>query len=1338
MNSKRKQRGNMPFALVAVAILLVASAYGVVAGQVADTETDEGHVSTELDSLDAAIAGTQRFVARGLGEIIHDLSTDRSLGTVDARMALFGARADQWLDYQFPAADSGVRVDLLDHDLSLTAEPLALAGATLAGDGYVPTYLRAAGTVTARFTADSGTAERTLTIASDGSCALPLVATQGSLFEQSLRGGGSLLAQYMQYELAALAQYRVLNGYGALAASGEQGTDHILTETDVRQAYRVALNAVESLFFRSTADGTVLGAGTDPAKLLAAPDGYAEIDVDAVYAQALAGAADDIAAKWFDYFLGNSLLVGLDTVDDALRNAWDALTGFLTGRDPFSAASYITRVLGSQVDLSVLKGQTFTVTVPALVTTQNGGTQIPAYELAVAYPTVDVLGSATVRNYVSDYRADNNALRDLLTDVVNQAAAAAGTAHRLGTIRFSVADVSESFPRLLAERLDERLAGSAGLFSELAGSALREQRIADPFIAGIYTALAANKDAIFSYSRSAFNQAVAVAAAPAVVAHAAAQNVKISNLSAVFTLRGILNKSACDEDYYAFQTAADAVLARLAALQGVEAANSSVLLRGCTAILTGGMLVADSGVDVQAHMRQICGEFAANVETNPHGGLSDLADEPWFRLVGAGGAATKEQLTVTDRPAPAIVIGQPSSNLALCTHETGFCDDSGASYCTAFSVSLQDTLPYTVTSTGALAAALGVADAALDGRAAVSVAFKVAVVSGWALRGVPSYAASTTVLDDAERLALAALEPLLVPLREVLGLAEDLLDQLAQALAPAGRFAAEHVAQIYAVLCDPLERLSTFIQERIGDAFAQAALAVAEKLAVTVNADAKHQIIGFSYLGMDLTLTFDAASLTKTTKNLVKAELKTDVNGTAVDAWLNVRAKERSSGLGALVTGGFALDGDGWDLTAALDPLMQSSEHAVSATGTARGVQVDLVLPDLVQYREADLCLSDIPALGAVLGNLPSPIAGTKLILDAGLDLKYAAPFEGGVLVNEFESNPAGEDADGEWAEILNATRTTHDLTGWTLTTSKGKVYTCGAVTLTPGARTVVEFPGTFLMNRGEYLVLRDADGAEQDRTPARSDDHNDDRTNQRGADASTEWVLAAGTPDARNAGGLIGEDGMLTAQVIDIFASAAVKAMGQMKQLGSVADLADYFKLTMRYALDDGLERLASCLVEAAVFVSADVADVSGSGRAGLRLALSAGEELAADLLRFLIGRAEELFLHIADPYGIDLGTAVAEDVYLGVTVYAGLQPPQFLGDLGDAFPDLRLGADVACDLAALGRVFGKDLGTPTVTAGVRILDCPNALVPAVLSPDPTMKSDLWLLRLTLRPAAA
>ena len=47
--------------------------------------------------------------------------------------------------------------------------------------------------------------------------------------------------------------------------------------------------------------------------------------------------------------------------------------------------------------------------------------------------------------------------------------------------------------------------------------------------------------------------------------------------------------------------------------------------------------------------------------------------------------------------------------------------------------------------------------------------------------------------------------------------------------------------------------------------------------------------------------------------------------------------------------------------------------------------------------------------------------------MDVGLDIKYSAPFETGVLINEIESNPEGDDVDNEWVEIINNTATSPD-----------------------------------------------------------------------------------------------------------------------------------------------------------------------------------------------------------------------------------------------------------------------------------------------------------------------
>ena len=98
-----------------------------------------------------------------------------------------------------------------------------------------------------------------------------------------------------------------------------------------------------------------------------------------------------------------------------------------------------------------------------------------------------------------------------------------------------------------------------------------------------------------------------------------------------------------------------------------------------------------------------------------------------------------------------------------------------------------------------------------------------------------------------------------------------------------------------------------------------------------------------------------------------------------------------------------------------------------------------------------------------------------------------------------------------------------------------------------------------------------------------------------------------------------------------------------------------------------------------------------------------------------------------------MDLGTAAAEDVYLGVSVFAAVSAPSFLGRTGE---EVDLGVDVSCNIASIGAVFGKEWGVPNVAVGVVLRHCPSAAVPPALGADPSMLSDLWLLRISFRPA--
>ncbi|HID90346.1 TPA: hypothetical protein EYP44_00095, partial [Candidatus Bathyarchaeota archaeon] len=134
------------------------------------------------------------------------------------------------------------------------------------------------------------------------------------------------------------------------------------------------------------------------------------------------------------------------------------------------------------------------------------------------------------------------------------------------------------------------------------------------------------------------------------------------------------------------------------------------------------------------------------------------------------------------------------------------------------------------------------------------------------------------------------------------------------------------------------------------------------------------------------------------------------------------------------------------------------------------------------------------------------------------------------VVINEVEQDPPGEDAGNEWVELYNPTDGDVDIGGWTVSTTHGRTVT---VTIPQG--TVIASKGywvytheeQWLDNEGESVVLRDADGAEIDKTRAMDDDEDDERSWQRfpngvDTDSDEDWQFrlsmkeeSNGAPDA-------------------------------------------------------------------------------------------------------------------------------------------------------------------------------------------------------------------------------
>lgn len=124
----------------------------------------------------------------------------------------------------------------------------------------------------------------------------------------------------------------------------------------------------------------------------------------------------------------------------------------------------------------------------------------------------------------------------------------------------------------------------------------------------------------------------------------------------------------------------------------------------------------------------------------------------------------------------------------------------------------------------------------------------------------------------------------------------------------------------------------------------------------------------------------------------------------------------------------------------------------------------------------------------------------------------------GYIVINEFESNPDGTDADNEWVELYNDGDFDVDVTGWTLVNGDADVYTIPSGIIMANGYMVQGFSGSWLDNSNENVSLFDEIDELVDSTDTLNDGYNDERTWQRIPDGTGgEWQLLIGTQGASN-----------------------------------------------------------------------------------------------------------------------------------------------------------------------------------------------------------------------------
>ena len=135
----------------------------------------------------------------------------------------------------------------------------------------------------------------------------------------------------------------------------------------------------------------------------------------------------------------------------------------------------------------------------------------------------------------------------------------------------------------------------------------------------------------------------------------------------------------------------------------------------------------------------------------------------------------------------------------------------------------------------------------------------------------------------------------------------------------------------------------------------------------------------------------------------------------------------------------------------------------------------------------------------------------------AGL-VRGASAQSTGVVINEVELNPKGQDAGNEWIELYNPTSSDAPIGDFKImaTFRSSPVVIPAGTVLGAGQLYVLSVPIPSLEN-ANMLTLADRSGQVVDRAPSLVDRSDDSRTWQRFPDGGTHWKFVASTKGAPN-----------------------------------------------------------------------------------------------------------------------------------------------------------------------------------------------------------------------------
>ena len=1335
----------MPFAVIAVTILLIAGTYAAVTALYDQKSDNIGNMDTELDVFDESIEDIRHRVSRGMGELIQEISRN-DVGTLQERADRFDKLAKDWMRFQFPMSNGVVTAKLNDHIINLDSESLKVYSGS-SSEASKPIYLCASGHINVSLSSANGSAEKTITISADGSSALPFLVGQASLFELAVEGETSLLSQMISYQLSSLVQYRVIQGYGSISEYGMYGTRSILTEKDVHEAYRNAMSAIEMLYFRSDS-GNAGFEGMEKADLgekIVAKDGYIELDMAMIYAQTFGSMIDRLVIQWLDYFMITDVMKIVDwlsdianDIADGIKDLGQKLLGFFgvdsEGKD--TAGKYLREIMdsnGYSGYRKLMRDLQSSVTIPGGTYSskifQGTSVNVPQMNVSFSYPDSDVTEWSGWNNYLKEYRHDNNEMKETIFGLLNSISLGLGKSYGKEIVRINVnASDDSDFATSLVNAVNDALVKQNVTVTERAKESLSEQRMVDPLYASMFRKMEMERESIFGADELKKNLESSIRSA--VSASIQAEYGMLLDMSVYEEATNDAMRSsgvkAILEDYDR------RISERLNVFEGLL--NSITVSGGIMkdlfkVIIINGLMRMDIFPAVKGTVIPLCTEMAESISMNTSG-MAVFSGMDVFHMSDNEGNSYEEHLNAILNEKIDVSVVTPAEDSSKNAHYVGFLldEDHKASYSSVFTVRISSEISYTASSRSSISEMLGIVDSTYSGTVKMSTEIIVPALSAWALMGV-DYTPTNTILGDLKEALIIALkaifEPLLGPLREFYRMVNSVLATMASAMVEFSMYVASLVQTLMERIAGPLEKIQGLLNSFTGS--------LGGALESIISISVGSQTLGFRFHEFEMTLTMNIVEAVTKHRTVVKVEISLPIMGTTVKVGLEVKRNESKE---YSFAGTASIIAETWNLNIAIDPFMKVRRHLVEITGTIRNTDIRITMPELIQYEELELRLSDIPGVGTMLSNIPLPIPGMKGSIDAGMQLKYNTPYKHGLVINEFESNPEGNDSGKEWVELYNSTSKSIDIEGYVIVPSTGvsKSYEItGVREIAPGERMVITLPGTKLNNSagamglGESVRLLDTNGNEVDITPWKADTANDDKTWQRTYDGSTSWSFAKATKGEKNGGKIAGGNAVKVI-IQDILVNSAAQAMGEMKILTSGLDIENMIKRTLELVIKNAIETIAGCIVEASVFIEVKVSEYTGSAYGGVRLALTVGPDIIRDGLNWMVGSVHGMVMNIDNPSGLKPMTILSDDVFIKFTAFAGIGMPKFLRAATDA--RVEIAVVVGCNISAVNNLFGNDGGTWRVTAGVMIEDIPAAFVPVSLKADMDRHADLWLVK--------